>query len=59
MGFLLEVNNFFAKLHYLVVEFFLLAVGVGVLLLFVKLLKEADLGLKFVDGAVPVLKLVL
>ena len=59
VGLLLQVNNFFAKLHYLVAELFLLAVGVGVLLLLVKLLEEADLGLQLVDGAVPVLELVL
>ena len=53
------MNNLFAKLHYLVVELFLLAVGVGILLLLVKLLEEADLGLQLVDGAVPVLELVL
>ena len=46
VGLLLEVNNLFAKLHYLVVELFLLAVGVGILLLLVKLLEEADLGLQ-------------
>ena len=59
VGLLLEVNNLFAKLHYLVVELFLLAVGVSILLLLVKLLEEADLGLQLVDGAVLVLELVL